>query len=226
MPCPLRSGRDPPGLGALPASCPHPARRLPFHCSSAVCPHVIGRSAHRRTRQATGERPSLVMAYVVLAPRPWPSLAIVTYPAVSRVDICLDKSDSLISSRSRRNRKDADGAFTRIAIAASRFGTWLTRSYPGQSPPISLPHLGIPRPRPPPYPADSRGHRLGARGSGNHHLGDATVTAVRPGETPARPANATPAHWPRGLPACPWLPGPAKTRTTLAWPFGEREDGQ
>jgi hypothetical protein len=28
---------------------------------------------------------------------------------------------------------------------------------------------------------------------------DGTVTTVRPPETPARPANATPAHWPRGF---------------------------
>jgi hypothetical protein len=28
---------------------------------------------------------------------------------------------------------------------------------------------------------------------------DGTVTTVHPPETPARPANATPAHWPRGL---------------------------
>jgi hypothetical protein len=29
---------------------------------------------------------------------------------------------------------------------------------------------------------------------------DGTATAVHPPETPARPANATPAYWPRGLP--------------------------
>ena len=29
---------------------------------------------------------------------------------------------------------------------------------------------------------------------------DGTVTTVCPPETPARPVNATPAHWPRGLP--------------------------
>jgi DNA-binding transcriptional regulator YhcF (GntR family) len=34
---------------------------------------------------------------------------------------------------------------------------------------------------------------------------DGTVTTVRPPETPARPVNATPARWPRGLPGAPRL---------------------
>jgi DNA-binding transcriptional regulator YhcF (GntR family) len=34
-----------------------------------------------------------------------------------------------------------------------------------------------------------------------------TVTTVHPPETPARPVNATPAHWPRGLPGGPRLLG-------------------
>jgi DNA-binding transcriptional regulator YhcF (GntR family) len=45
---------------------------------------------------------------------------------------------------------------------------------------------------------------------------DGTVTTVHPPQTPARSANATPAHWPRGLPRSPWLPGlRASARYTL-----------
>ena len=36
---------------------------------------------------------------------------------------------------------------------------------------------------------------------------DDTVTTVHPPEAPARPVNATPAHWPRGLPGGPRLLG-------------------
>jgi DNA-binding XRE family transcriptional regulator len=36
---------------------------------------------------------------------------------------------------------------------------------------------------------------------------DGTATTVRPPETPARPANATPVHWPRGLSGGPRLLG-------------------
>ena len=49
---------------------------------------------------------------------------------------------------------------------------------------------------------------------------DGTVTAVHPPEAPARPVNATPAHWPRGLPGSPWLlgrQGTVRPSRNVAW---------
>jgi hypothetical protein len=54
MPCPPRSGRDPPGLGAMLSSCPHPARR-PLPLQSGLSASCIRRLARRRTRHAAEE---------------------------------------------------------------------------------------------------------------------------------------------------------------------------
>jgi hypothetical protein len=48
--------------------------------------------------------PGLIRAYRVLAPRPKPPLVARTYTQASNVDICLKKSESLISNCSQTNR--------------------------------------------------------------------------------------------------------------------------